>query len=391
MICEDLIPIVLCAGLGTRLRPLTHIIPKPAVPLGPWPLGFHAIKSLFELGFSQVHVNTHTLPDLLKGELNAACQAYSNQSGSHVSKRLRFWDEPVLLNTGGGIQNIVWNVWAEDPKNQDKDVLVVSGDIFCDFDWATFCEHWQTLKQQPSIKAVMATLPLALPRSDGVWVDEHGQKIVGFGQKHGDQVQLKHPSAQLRLFSNHQILSHTVFHRPDLNRQDVNSIEKISSVQAFYQRILAQNQTIAHWPLQRPWFNVGEPSDVVACLKAREGPWAGQPIPLLHKAGDHVFLGALKTDPRGLRQAVTRLVRLLQPHWHSLSRLSGPKVLISLSDHRPDHNNKAADGNPLAHPQPLIPCSVLWNFLQYPVLTEESKIMIQQAYEQDTFFFVNAV
>lgn len=83
---------LLAAGLGTRLRPLTDLLPKPAVPLLGRPLGHYAIDRLLAAGVTELAANAHHLPD-------------------HVARvvRARVPDatisiEPELLGTGGGIR-----------------------------------------------------------------------------------------------------------------------------------------------------------------------------------------------------------------------------------------------------------------------------------------------
>ena len=88
---------VLAAGLGTRLRPLTELLPKPLVPIFHKPLLTFALDSLLAAGVGSVALNTHHLP-----------QKFTDQFGSDHSYRghsLQFFHEPRLLDTGGGIRN----------------------------------------------------------------------------------------------------------------------------------------------------------------------------------------------------------------------------------------------------------------------------------------------
>jgi NDP-sugar pyrophosphorylase family protein len=56
---------VLCAGLGNRLRPLTDAYPKPLIPLLDIPLAEQAFASLAAAGVEAIAVNTHHLPEQL--------------------------------------------------------------------------------------------------------------------------------------------------------------------------------------------------------------------------------------------------------------------------------------------------------------------------------------
>jgi len=88
---------VLSAGLGTRLAPLTGILPKPLVPVFGKPLVTFALDNLITVGISSIALNTHHLPD-----------AFSRVFGARPLYRehhLQLFHEPLLLDTGGGICN----------------------------------------------------------------------------------------------------------------------------------------------------------------------------------------------------------------------------------------------------------------------------------------------
>lgn len=88
---------VLAAGLGTRLAPLTNILPKPLVPVFHKPLLTFALDSLIAAGVEQFAINTHHLP-------NAFTPVFGTDP--HYRERpLSLFHEPLLLDTGGGIRN----------------------------------------------------------------------------------------------------------------------------------------------------------------------------------------------------------------------------------------------------------------------------------------------
>ena len=105
---------LLAAGHGARLRPLTARRPKPIVPLGNSPLAGVALEHLAGLGVRSVVANTHPKPDLVERVLRDACPS---------SVRLSFSRELELLGTGGGLRK-AWPLFA-DP---DADVIVMNGD-----------------------------------------------------------------------------------------------------------------------------------------------------------------------------------------------------------------------------------------------------------------------
>ncbi len=117
--------IVLCAGEGRRLRPLTARRPKPLLPLLNVPLVQHALVALARAGVERVALNAwHLAPQLV------AFAATDPVPGLRLHVRV----EPRLLGTGGGIANL--RDWlAREP------LLVLAGDIVADFDLAAFAAH----------------------------------------------------------------------------------------------------------------------------------------------------------------------------------------------------------------------------------------------------------
>ena len=83
---------VLAAGLGLRMRPLTQTTPKPLLEVGGRPMLDHALDRLQEAGVTQVVVNTHWLPEKIEDHLR-----------DRSAPETRISREDELLETGGGI------------------------------------------------------------------------------------------------------------------------------------------------------------------------------------------------------------------------------------------------------------------------------------------------
>jgi mannose-1-phosphate guanylyltransferase len=118
--------------LGTRLRPLTERLPKPLVPLFHRPLVEWALAACAAAGIRRFALNTHHLPEAWDHFGHAAGPAKHPPAGANgLSPVARTWqgldlalyDEPDLLETGGGLKNIAR--WTG-----GKPVLVHNGDIF---------------------------------------------------------------------------------------------------------------------------------------------------------------------------------------------------------------------------------------------------------------------
>lgn len=107
---------VLGAGLGTRLRPLTDELPKPLVPICQKPLITFALDHLIDAGIKKFFINTHRLPEKF-------AETFPDSRYSGID--LTFVNEPVLLETGGGIKNIEAQL-GHDP------FVTYSGDVLTD-------------------------------------------------------------------------------------------------------------------------------------------------------------------------------------------------------------------------------------------------------------------
>jgi NDP-sugar pyrophosphorylase family protein len=104
---------LVAAGFGTRLDPLTRELPKPALPVGNRPIAWYALDHLARSGFRDVVVNTHHLGARLESTLAPLCPAGID---------LRFAREPVILGTAGGVRN----AWRPQP---DEDFVVMNAKL----------------------------------------------------------------------------------------------------------------------------------------------------------------------------------------------------------------------------------------------------------------------
>lgn len=107
---------VLCAGLGTRLRPLTNRWPKPAMPLLAGPLFRYSLSTLTRAGVTKVGINTHHLPEVMEAtarkELDPLVVAH--EAGE-------------IQGTGGGIRGL-------EDFLRDDDFIVLNGDVLFSVD-----------------------------------------------------------------------------------------------------------------------------------------------------------------------------------------------------------------------------------------------------------------
>ena len=109
---------ILAAGLGTRLRPLTDSLPKPLLPVAGTPLIVWNLLLLRKHGIREVIINLHYFGDLIEKELG---------DGSAWDMSLTYSHEWTLLGTGGGIKQAQW-FFGDEP------FLVMNGDTLLELD-----------------------------------------------------------------------------------------------------------------------------------------------------------------------------------------------------------------------------------------------------------------
>lgn len=111
---------ILAAGYGKRLRPLTDSIPKPLVEVGGKPLIVHHLERLAEAGFQEIVINLGHLGSKIPEALG---------DGSRWGVSIAYSDEgPEPLETGGGLTKAL-------PLLGEDAFLVVNGDVWCDLDF----------------------------------------------------------------------------------------------------------------------------------------------------------------------------------------------------------------------------------------------------------------
>ncbi|HEY6098069.1 MAG TPA: sugar phosphate nucleotidyltransferase [Anaeromyxobacter sp.] len=116
----DIVGFVLCAGLGTRLRPLTDRVPKPAVPLCGVPLVSFSLALLAGAGVRRAVVNVHHLPDAMAAAAEEAARA--------LGMSLAVSREPVIAGTGGALREARARLAGADA------IFLVNGDVLLDVD-----------------------------------------------------------------------------------------------------------------------------------------------------------------------------------------------------------------------------------------------------------------
>lgn len=208
---------VLAAGRGSRLQPLTASVPKPALPFMGIPMLRLAMKNVWDAGASSMHVNAWHLPDRIHEALE----------GSEERSTIEVHVENRLLGTAGGIHNALG-------RSPEGEVLVHNGDVL-------FCGSLAPLVEEHRKSGALASLGLirvedpSVPRS--VHCDSEG-RIFDF---RGDD------RAKGWTFSGIHVLSAAIFE---------HIVEEGCIVADVYRRFL-KDGLIRGVPLQGTWADLG--------------------------------------------------------------------------------------------------------------------------------------
>jgi MurNAc alpha-1-phosphate uridylyltransferase len=156
---------ILAAGRGVRMRPLTDTMPKPLLPVGGKPLIVWQLEKLVSAGFTEAVINHAHLGHMIEAELG---------DGSRFGLSIRYSPEDQALETAGGIARAL-PLLGEDP------FLALNADIYCDYDLSALAN----LDLQDRLAhLVLVDNPAQHPRGDFALaagqVRETGQQLLTF-------------------------------------------------------------------------------------------------------------------------------------------------------------------------------------------------------------------
>ena len=155
---------ILAAGRGERMRPLTLVKPKPLLEAGGAPLIVHHLRALQAAGFEDVVVNLSWLGEQIRAALG---------DGSRHGVRLHYSDEgPEPLETGGGIFRAL-------PLLGAGPFLVLNGDVWTDIDWSRMRDR---LAPRDLAHLVLVSNPVHNQKGD--FVLEGGRIVESAGERH---------------------------------------------------------------------------------------------------------------------------------------------------------------------------------------------------------------
>jgi len=144
---------ILAAGRGERMRPLTDTTPKPLLPVGGKPLIVWHLENLARDGFRDIIINHAHLGQMLESVLG---------DGKQFGVKIQYSREGEALETAGGIAHAL-------PLLGKEPFLVVNGDIFIDYDFSKAREIGMAMRANPdmfSAYLVLVDNPPHNPKGD---------------------------------------------------------------------------------------------------------------------------------------------------------------------------------------------------------------------------------
>ncbi len=225
---------ILAAGFGTRLFPLTIDRTKPAIPFLGKPLVGYVAEYVAKFGFTDVIVNLHHQPNSVRSALGDG-----SRFGVHIDYTV---EEPQILGTAGALDN-ARHLLGDEP------FLIVNGKIITDIDIAAAVETHQrtgalaTMVLKPNVKREKFTI-----------VETEGGRVTGFGEMAKPLTEeeirdIEHETPTPLMFTGIHILDPRVFeYIPSGGYSDI--------VPAFYRPALEKGEKIAAHVADGNWYEL---------------------------------------------------------------------------------------------------------------------------------------
>jgi MurNAc alpha-1-phosphate uridylyltransferase len=225
-----LFAMILAAGRGERMRPLTDTTPKPLLVAGGKPLIVWQIESLARAGYREIVINAAHLGDMLVEALG---------DGSSHGVRIRWSREPEPLEPAGGLATAM-------PLCPEGPLLVVAGDVYTSFDYASLRARADTMARggaSPRVHLVMVPNPPYHPEGD-------------FALE-GDRIHRDGPSR--RTFGSIAVYDTALF-------RELPRMQKLKLLPLLHDWI--SRGLVSGELYQGPWANVGTPEELAGLDRA---------------------------------------------------------------------------------------------------------------------------
>jgi len=258
---------VLAAGLGTRLRPLTDVRAKPAIPVAGEPLIRRILAWLAASGVTDVVVNVHHRPETLAAVVG---------DGGDLGVRVRYSWEPLLLGSAGG-PRLALSILGV-PR-----FFLVNGDTLADVDLTALAARHDAARAQATLAVTVNRDP---EKYGGVRVDKHGRYVGA--------VPRGPAAAGSRHFVGVQIVEAEVFASLPIDRPS-------ATIGGVYDALIARSpDAVAVYECHAAFHDIGTVTDYLAASRALDDAvrLTGPPEPGRRRTPDATSRGRdVRIDP----------------------------------------------------------------------------------------------
>jgi mannose-1-phosphate guanylyltransferase len=229
--------LILCAGLGERLRPITSTIAKPTVPFLNIPMLGFPLFWFEQMGLDRLVINTH----------------YQKESVEKAARSLVEWDyaldfrheSPEILGSGGAM----WN--ARDELSGSKNFITANGDAVFLLDRKSALNEMLAFHEHSKSLATLLTCPYpgvgeTIP---GVWVDAN-ENVIAFGKS------APQPGAKCSHYTGVAIFSDRIL--------DVLPAGPSNILYDILVKEIARGERVSVWTEEMKWFETGKPQEYLS-------------------------------------------------------------------------------------------------------------------------------
>ena len=227
--------LILAAGLGTRLRPLTNDVPKPLVPVVDASILDLQARKARAIGNVRLHANAHYLAEQVV------------EAGNALGFEKVWVEQPEILGTAGPLRRI----YAEGYRSG---LLVMNGDAYCNFDLRAFVSNAQSLAARPDGPQA-ALLAVDFPKVNTFRVGADG-RLAGIAGRFGET------SGTPATFSGVSWYSDAALSRIREGESDIREFWK-QEIAAGCAPFVDMTQ------LHATWIDMGSPEGLMAAVEAR--------------------------------------------------------------------------------------------------------------------------
>lgn len=249
---------ILAAGLGTRLRPITERTPKPLVEVAGHPLIAYGIGLLRSNGIEDVVVNLHHLGDQVARALG---------DGSRLGVRLHYSREEILLDTGGGIRHAapIFERIGRERGDPGGPIVIANSDVISEIPVA------EVVRRHRERGALVTMVVRADPRAAGYGlfgVDGAGRIRRFLGEGDPD------PSLREYMFGSLHVIDPRVIERMPEGRP-------FGTMRDLYPAIFREGGHFESFVYDGPWWTADTAADLAATSEA-----LGRRLPPYMRPGD---------------------------------------------------------------------------------------------------------